>query len=279
MSNGRLRDKVAIVTGSTKGIGEALVTGFAREGAKVVVCGRSAERGAELARSITADGGTAHFVQFDLGDEQSVANLVHETVSHYGRLDIIVNNAHPTEHTAGGAAGLDQKVDNVIGELSTEAWRKLTLPTFDGLFWALREALKQFQKQGGTGTIINISSMVSNQGLAGVDIHTATKGAMNALTRSIAVEYAPHVRCNTIVAGLVATGGIEGMVKDPVIGPALAGCVLTNRIAAPSDFVGVATFLAAEEESFFITGQCINVDGGMGVMMPIPKLEATVANT
>jgi meso-butanediol dehydrogenase/(S,S)-butanediol dehydrogenase/diacetyl reductase len=274
MSTGRLRDKVAIVTGSTKGIGEALVTGFAREGAKVVVCGRSIERGSELARRITADGGTAHFIQFDLGDEDSVASLVAQTVDHYGRLDIIVNNAHPTEHTAGGAAGLDQKVDNVISELSTEAWRKLTLPTFDGLFWALREALKQFQKQGGTGTVINISSMVSNQGLAGVDIHTATKGAMNALTRSIAVEYAPHIRCNTIVAGLVATGGIEGMVKDPVIGPALAGCVLTTRIAEPRDFVGAATFLAAEEESFFVTGQCINVDGGMGVMMPIPKLEA-----
>ncbi|BDB44016.1 short-chain dehydrogenase [Mycobacterium kiyosense] len=242
-----------------------------------MVCGRSAQRGAELADQINADGGTAHFIRFDLSDEASVANLMRETAAHYGRLDIIVNNAHPTEHTAGGAAGLEDKIDNPIGELTTEAWRKITLPTFDGLFWALREAIKQFTKQGGTGTIINISSMVSNQGLAGVDVHTATKGAMNALTRSIAVEYAPQIRCNTIVAGLVATGAIEGMVHDPVIGPALAGCVLTTRIAEPRDFVGAAVFLASENESFFVTGQCINVDGGMGVMMPIPKLEAAAA--
>lgn len=278
MGLGRLHDKVAIVTGSTKGIGEAVVTGFAREGAKVVVCGRSAGRGAELAMSITDEGGTAHFVQFDLENEDSVTNLVKQTVDHYGRLDIIVNNAHPTEHTAGGAAGLTEKIDNPIGELTTEAWRKVTLSTFDGLFWALRAAINQFQKQGGSGTIINISSMVSNQGLAGVDIHTATKGAMNALTRSIAVEYAPNIRCNTIVVGLVATGAIEGMVNDPVIGPALAGCVLTERIATPSDFVGAATFLASEKESFFVTGQCINVDGGMGVMMPIPRLEAAAVD-
>jgi NAD(P)-dependent dehydrogenase (short-subunit alcohol dehydrogenase family) len=273
---GRLHEKVALVTGSTKGIGEALVTGFAKEGAKVVVSGRNATRGLEVVKAITDTGGDAHFVQFDLCDEASVANLVQEAAAHYGRLDVMVNNAHPTEHTAGGAAGLEDKIDNPIGDLTTEAWRKLTIPTFDGLFWALREAIRQFTKQGGTGTIINISSMVSNQGLAGVDVHTATKGAMNALTRSIAVEYAPAIRCNTIVAGLVATGALEGMVKDPVIGPALAGCVLTSRIATPSDFIGAATFLAAEQESFFVTGQCINVDGGMGVMMPIPRLEAAV---
>jgi NAD(P)-dependent dehydrogenase (short-subunit alcohol dehydrogenase family) len=277
MSGGRLQDKVAIVTGSTKGIGEALVAGFAQEGAKVVVCGRSPEKGQQVVTAITDAGGTAHFIRFDLSDEQSVVDLVRETVAHFGRLDIIVNNAHPTEHTAGGVGGLEQKVDNPIGDLTTEAWRKLTLPTFDGLFWALRESINQFVKQGGTGTIINISSMVSMQGLAGVDIHTATKGAMNALTRSIAVEYAPHIRCNTIVVGLVATGAIEPMVKDPVIGPALAACVLTERIGKPRDFVGAATFLASEEESFFVTGQTINVDGGMGVMMPIPRLKAAEA--
>lgn len=274
MGEGRLHDKVVLVTGSTKGIGEALVIGFAKEGAKVVVSGRNATRGAEVAKAITDAGGNAHFIAFDLGNEASVANLVRESAAHYGRVDVVVNNAHPTEHTAGGAAGLEEKIDNPIGDLTTEAWRTLTVPTFDGLFWALRAAISQFTQQGGTGTIINISSMVSNQGLAGVDVHTATKGAMNALTRSIAVEYAPNIRCNTIVAGLVATGGIEGMVNDPVIGPALAGCVLTSRIAKPSDFVGVATFLASEQESFFVTGQCINVDGGMGVMMPIPRLEA-----
>ena len=277
MHKGRLQDKVAIVTGSTQGIGEAVVTGYAREGAKVVVCGRSPEKGLRVVKAIKDEGGTAHFIQFDLCDEQSVVNLVQQTIAHYGDLHIVVHNAHPTEHTSGGTAGLADKVDNPIGQLTTEAWRKLTLPTFDGMFWVLREAVRAFEKRGG-GTIIGMSSMVSMQGLAGVDIHTATKGAMNALTRSIAVEYAPkNIRCNTIVIGLIATPAIQGMVDDPVIGPALKKTVLTSRIGRPTDIVGPAVLLASDEEAFFITGQCISVDGGMGVIMPIPELKAAEA--
>lgn len=272
MSNGRLQDKVAIVTGSTQGIGEAVAMGYAREGAKVVVCGRGAEKGEKVTKAIRDEGGTAHFIQFDLGDEQSVENLVKQTVSHFGGLDIVVHNAHPTESTGGGPAGLAAKVDNPIADLTTEAWRKLTLPTFDGMFWVLREAIREFKKQGG-GTIVNMSSMVSLQGLVGVDVHTATKGAMNSLTRSIAVEYAPYnVRCNTIVVGLVATAGIAAMQQDSVIAPQLASTVLTSRIGEPRDFVGPAVFLASDEEAFFITGQCLCVDGGMGIKMVIPPI-------
>jgi NAD(P)-dependent dehydrogenase (short-subunit alcohol dehydrogenase family) len=272
MSNGRLKDKVAIVTGSTQGIGEAVAMGYAREGAKVVVCGRGAAKGARVVKAITDEGGIAHFVQFDLGDEQSIVSLLKQTIAHFGDVHIVVHNAHPTEHTGGGNDGLSAKVDNYIGELTTEAWRKITLPTFDGMFWVLREAVRAFEKRGG-GTILSMSSMVSMQGLAGVDIHTATKGAMNALTRSIAVEYAPkNIRCNTIVVGLIATQAIQGMVDDPVIGPALKKTVLTSRVGRPSDIVGAAIFLASDEEAFFVTGQCINVDGGMGVIMPIPAL-------
>lgn len=115
--------------------------------------------------------------------------------------------------------------------------------------------------------------MVSMQGLVGVDIHTATKGAMNALTRSIAVEYAPNIRCNCIVVGMVATGATEPLAKDPVIGPQLAEVVVTSRIGVPQDIVGPATFLASDEEAFFVTGQCLCVDGGMGIKMLVPKLK------
>lgn len=273
MRTGRLQDKVAIVTGATQGIGEAIAKGYAREGAKVIVCGRSPEKGSRVIKAINDEGGVAHFIQFDLGDEQSVVNLVRQAIAHFGDLHIVVHNAHPTEHTGGGHDGLAAKVDNFIGELTTEAWRKLTLPTFDGMFWVLREAVNAFVKRGG-GTIIGVSSMVSMQGLAGVDVHTATKGAMNALTRSIAVEYAPHnIRSNTIVVGLVATAGIAGMVADPVIGPALKKTVLTSRVGEPRDIVGPAIFLGSDEEAFYVTGQCLNVDGGMGIMMPIPALK------
>lgn len=270
---GRLQDKVAIITGSTKGIGEAIARGYAREGAKVVVCGRSADKGAAVVKAITEAGGTAHFIEFDLDKEASVIDLVKQTVAHFGDFHIVVHNAHPTEHTAGGSSGLTDKIDQPIGELTTEAWRRVTLPTFDGMFWVLRESLKEF-KNRGRGTIVNVSSMVSMQGLAGVDIHTATKGAMNALTRSIAVEYAPDIRCNCIVVGMVATGATESLAKDPVIGPQLAQVVVTRRIGIPDDIVGAATFLASDEEAFFVTGQCLSVDGGMGIKMLVPKIQA-----
>jgi meso-butanediol dehydrogenase/(S,S)-butanediol dehydrogenase/diacetyl reductase len=272
MRNGRLQNKVAIVTGSTQGIGEAVAMGYAQEGAKVVVCGRGIEKGHRVVKAITDTGGIAHFIQFDLSDEQSVVNLVKQTISHFGDLHIMVHNAHPTEHTGGGT-DFSKKVDNCIGELSTEAWRRLTLPTFDGMFWVLREAVRAFKKRGG-GTIINMSSLVSLEGLVGVDIHTATKGAMNALTRSIAVEYGPTIRCNTIVIGLVATAALRTLMEDPITGPQLAKCVLTKRIGEPRDFVGPAVFLASEEEAFFVTGQCLCVDGGMGIKMPMPAVLA-----
>ena len=277
MTKGRLQDKVAIVTGSTQGIGEAIAIGYAREGAKVIVCGRSPEKGLRVTKEIQDAGGTAHFIQFDLGDEQSVIDLVKGTIAHFGDLNIVVHNAHPTEHTGGGHGGLTAKVDNYIGNLTTEAWHKLTLPTFDGMFWVLRESVNALKARGG-GAIITMSSMVSMQGLAAVDIHTATKGAMNALTRSIAVEYAPYnIRCNTIVVGLVATAAIAAMVVDPVIGPALKKTVLTSRVGEPRDFIGPAVFLASDEEAFFVTGQCLPVDGGMGCIMPIPAIAPTVA--
>lgn len=142
---GRLQDKVAIVTGSTRGIGEAIARGYAREGAKVVVCGRNAEAGRAVVQAIAEEGGSAHFVAFDLDDEPSVDGLVQQTVAHFGDLHIMVHNAHPTEHTAGGTAGLADKVDQPLGDLTTEAWRRVTLPTFDGMFWILRAALKEFK--------------------------------------------------------------------------------------------------------------------------------------
>lgn len=271
MMKGRLQGKVAIVTGSTQGIGEAVAKGFAREGAKVIVCGRSPEKGLKVTDAIAVAGGTAHFIPFDLGDEQSVVKLIEGTVAHFGDLNIVVHNAHPTEHTGGGDSGLSGKVDGPIADLTTDAWRKLTLPTFDGMFWVIRESVREFKKRGG-GNMVMMSSLVSLEGLVGVDIHTATKGAMNALTRSLAVEYAPNMRFNTIVVGLVETAAIKAMQVDPVIAPQLAGVSLTGRVGRPDDFVGPAVFLASDEEAAFVTGQCLCVDGGLGIRMPLPPV-------
>jgi len=276
MSNGRLQDKVAVVTGSTKGIGEAIAIGFAREGAKVVVCGRSTDKGETVVKEITNAGGTAHFIHFDLADEQSCTDLITHTVEHFGGLDVMVHNAHPTEHTSGGEAGLAAKRDDKIGDITTENWMHVNLPTYHGMFWVLRATIRHMEAHGG-GSIVNVSSMVSLQGLVGVDIHTATKGAMNALTRSIAVEYGDkNIRCNAIVVGLVATGATEPLATDPVIGPQMASVVVTDRIGLPKDLVGPALFFASDD-SWFVTGQCLGADGGMSVKMLVPKLEAATA--
>jgi 3-oxoacyl-[acyl-carrier protein] reductase len=187
LSKGRLQDKVAIVTGSTKGIGEAVAIGFAREGAKVVVCGRNTDKGETVVKEFTEAGGTAYFIQFDLADEQSCTDLISKTIEHFGGLDVMVHNAHPTEHTTGGEDGLGAELDDKIGNITTKNWHEVNLPTYHGMFWILRATIQHMEAHGG-GSIVNVSSMVSLQGVVGVDIHTATKGAVNALTRSIAIS-------------------------------------------------------------------------------------------
>jgi NAD(P)-dependent dehydrogenase (short-subunit alcohol dehydrogenase family) len=276
MSKGRLQDKVAIVTGSTKGIGEAIATGFAREGAKVVVCGRNTAKGETVVKEIIEAGGTAYFIQFDLADEQSCTELIRRTVEHFGGLDVMVHNAHPTEHTSGGDAGYGAKLDDMIGNITTKNWHEVNLPTYHGLFWILRATIQHMEAHGG-GSIVNISSMVSLQGMVGVDIHTATKGAMNALTRSIAVEYGKkNIRCNAVVLGLVATGGTALLEADPVIGPQMASAVVTDRLGLPKDLVGPALFFASDD-SWYVTGQCLGADGGMSVKMFLPNFDAATA--
>jgi NAD(P)-dependent dehydrogenase (short-subunit alcohol dehydrogenase family) len=121
--------------------------------------------------------------------------------------------------------------------------------------------------------------MVSLQAMLGVDIHTATKGAMNALTRSIAIEYGKkNIRCNAIVVGLVAGigSGTALLAADPVIGPQMASAVVTDRLGLPEDLVGPALFFASDD-SWYVTGQCLGADGGMSVKMFLPNFEAATA--
>jgi NAD(P)-dependent dehydrogenase (short-subunit alcohol dehydrogenase family) len=270
---GRLDDKVALVTGGTRGLGRAISHALAGNGAKVAVTGRTEADGIKVAKSIKDAGGQAEFVRLDLSDEDSVKSAIAQTVQKFGKLNVVVNNAAPTEFITGAAAGdLAQKADDIVTEVTTENWRKITVPSIDGLMWTLKYSIPRMLEAGG-GSIINISSTASIRGAGGLDAYTASKGAMNALTLSTAVNYQPHIRSNCLVAGAFRTEGLAPVLANPAIEQAFNEMVLTPTIGVPED-IAMAVVFFASDEARYITGQILPVDGGIGVAMPIPKVAA-----
>ena len=263
----RLDDAVAIVTGSTRGIGRATAARFAREGASVIITGRTEDAGRELEQEIRAAGGEATFVLTDLANEADVVAMVAAAVEHYGKLTTLVNNAAPTELMGPG------RLDRRVTELENDAWDSIMLVALKAVVWACKYSIPEMAKAGG-GAIVNISSAASLLGTPGLDTYTAAKGALNTLTRSMAVEYAPdNIRSNCIVAGMVLTSeGAFKMMDDPVIGSATRAMHRT-RLGLPEDIASAALFLASDEAAF-ITGAVIPVDGGVTARMPVPDVSA-----
>lgn len=267
MGNARLHDKVAVVTGSTKGIGEGIARLFAEEAAQVIVSGRREEAGESIARSIRDAGGRAQFLRMDLEQEQSVAQFFAAVRSRYGRLDILINNAAPTELHGWG------KTDDSIHRLSLESWRKLSSAGPDGFFLSCRYALPLLM-EAGNAAIVNISTAASKQGFAGMDGYTALKGAVNALTRSMAVTYASAgVRCNAVIVGGIETPGLKGLANQQWLDIAARANPM-KRLGSPRDIALACVYLASEE-SRFVTGSEITVDGGMLAELKLPGLGAS----
>jgi NAD(P)-dependent dehydrogenase (short-subunit alcohol dehydrogenase family) len=263
----RLAENVALVTGSTRGIGRAIATRFAREGAQVVVTGRTERAGLEVEREIRAAGGDAIYVRTDLAREEDVIAAVRTAVDRYGKLTVLVNNAAPTELMGPG------RLDRRVTELTNEAWDSIMLVALKAVIWACKHAIPEIAAAGG-GAVVNISSAASVLGTAGLDTYTAAKGALNTLTRSMAVEYAPdNIRVNCIVSGMVLTSeGAFKMMEDPVIGGATKAMHLT-RLGLPDDIANAALFLASDEAAF-VTGAILPVDGGVTARMPVPDISA-----
>jgi NAD(P)-dependent dehydrogenase (short-subunit alcohol dehydrogenase family) len=265
--SGRMSDKVAIVTGSTRGIGRATAVRFAEEGAQVVVTGRTEDAGREAEQEIHDAGGEATFVRTDLANEDDVIAMIATAVERYGKVTTLVNNAAPTELMGPG------RLDRRVTELENDAWDSIMLVALKAVVWACKYAIPEMAKAGG-GAIVNISSAASLLGTPGLDTYTAAKGALNTLTRSMAVEYAPdNIRSNCIVSGMVLTSeGAFKMMEDPVIGGATKAMHLT-RLGLPIDIANAALFLASDE-SAFVTGAVIPVDGGVTARMPVPDISA-----
>jgi 3-oxoacyl-[acyl-carrier protein] reductase len=267
----RLAGKVAIVTGSTRGIGRACAERFAAEGASVIVTGRNADDGRAVEQTIRDAGGAATYVRTDLAQEQDVVAMVRAAVDTYGSLTTLVNNAAPTELMGPG------RLDARVTELTNDGWDSILRVGLTAVMWCCKHALPEMAKADGA-SIVNISSAASILGTPGLDTYTVIKGALNTLTRSIAVEYAADgIRSNCIVSGMVLTSpGAYALMEDPTIGGATRAMHLT-RLGVPDDIAYAALWLASDEAAF-VTGAVIPVDGGVTCRMPVPDISAAAVD-
>jgi NAD(P)-dependent dehydrogenase (short-subunit alcohol dehydrogenase family) len=255
-----LGGKVAIVTGSTRGIGEATARLLAARGASVTVTGRNRSRGQDVAQSIQADGGSALYVAADIGNQADTTALVEQTVQHFGRLDVLVNNAAPTEVMGRQTARLT--------DVPWDEFDEVMRVGLYGAIWACRSAIPHMQAGRG-GSIINISSVAAVQGLPGLASYTCAKGALTALTRQLAVDYASDgIRVNTVVLGIIINELTGGLMKVPGLEHAVRDIHLT-RLGENGDVARVVTYLASDDAAF-LTGTELRVDGGTSIKGAVP---------
>jgi NAD(P)-dependent dehydrogenase (short-subunit alcohol dehydrogenase family) len=249
----RLEDKVALVTGGGAGIGRAIAETFAREGAKVMIADRDGDAAREVADAIVKSNGAASAHEVDVTDTARVKKLMEEIGTVYGRLDVLVNNA-----------GVGERGD--FRHLSDEAWERVWSVNLDGTVRCAREAF-DLLKASGTASIINLSSIMATKHTRQMAVYSATKGAVSALSRSLAVEYAPYgIRVNTLLPGYVETALIGRYLSNPMIAKALLTQTPLRRFGTPQDIANAALFLASDEAAY-ITGASLNVDGGMATTL------------
>jgi meso-butanediol dehydrogenase / (S,S)-butanediol dehydrogenase / diacetyl reductase len=232
-----------------------------------VVTGRTEADGASVVADIERAGGQATFVSADLEEQTEVQRLVDQAVDRFGRLDVLVNNGAATDLVGPGG------VDAPLLDLDTARWDAIVRGCTTTVVWSSQAALWHMADRGG-GSIVNVSSAASGHGTPGMTAYSAAKAAVEALTRSIAVDYAAHgIRANSLVLGfIVSRPSHEARAADPVAGPALRAMHLT-RLGRPEDVAAAALFLASDEASF-ITGTSLVVDGGATCRMPMPDLSA-----
>ena len=246
----RLAGELALVTGSTSGIGAAIATRFAAEGAHVVVTGRDAGRADAIAAAITEPGGTAHVILADLNVEAECARLVTDAAAVLGGLTVLVNNA---------VASTVDEADAPVAALTTTAWEASLRVNLSAPMWLCRAAIPAML-DAGHGSIVNISSRQAERASQGYTAYVASKSGLNGLTRAIAVDYAAeNIRANTISPGYVLNARRDvGMTDDR---RARLEAMHLTRLGKADDIALAAVYLASRE-SEFLTGMNLPLDGG-----------------
>lgn len=249
----RLQNKVAIITGAASGIGRATAIVFAREGARVVVADLQAHSRLEsempsTVEAIRAAGGEAVFVKTDVTQRAQVEALVDETLRRFGRVDCLVNNA-----------GIF--IRNAVTEVSDEEWDQVMNLNLRGYFYTCRRVIPEMVKQGG-GKIVNMSSIHGIRGTGTATTYCASKGAVENLTRQLAVEYGQQrIYVNAIAPGTIKTAMSKPFRENPAILADYERHTLLPRLGEPEDVANCALFLASQE-SDFVHGHTLVCDGG-----------------
>ena len=247
----RLKNKVAIVTGSTSGIGVGIAKLYAAEGAKVVICGRREEKGQAVVDSILKDGGEAFYHFMDITATESIEKLISDTAEKYGKIDVLVNNA----------ANVGLK-DGRVDELTLEMWDNIFQSDIRGTFYTTKCVLPFMQKNETGGSIINIGSMASCGGDLGSTAYACAKAGVDKLTQYTALQYGKqNIRCNCVRPGLIVTPQNEAHVPQALKDIFLSN-IMVNRYGCPEDIGHMCVYLASDESSY-VTGQILNVDGGL----------------
>lgn len=246
----RLKDKIALVTGSSQGIGRAIAVRFAQEGADVVINSRSRDGLEEVLQEVEALGRRGLIVQADLSKTEDIRRMFATAIEHFGKLDVLVNNAGVENHAP-------------FWDVTEQDYDKVLNVNLKGVFFATQEMVRHLRAGKRRGKIVNISSVHEELPFPNFTAYCASKGGVKMMARNLAVELGPlGINVNNIAPGAIETPINTKLLNDPAKLGALLAQIPLGRLGQTSDVAGVAVFLASDEADY-VTGSTYYVDGGL----------------